>query len=128
MKAFIGPYPNNADRSRTIWVEIDPWDTWSMDYTLAHIILPMLKQLKAKQNGAPHTDDEDVPIELRRSSAPPVEEWVADENYGKRWNWIVDEMIFAFESKMVEDNDTFGSDCVTNGFKLFGKYYEALWT
>ena len=27
------------------YVKIDRWDTWSMDHTLAHIILPMLKQL-----------------------------------------------------------------------------------
>ena len=26
---------------------IHSWDTWNMDYTLAKIILPMLKQLKA---------------------------------------------------------------------------------
>ncbi len=28
------------------YVKIDHWDTWSMDYTLSHIIVPMLKQLQ----------------------------------------------------------------------------------
>ena len=28
------------------YVKIDRWDTWSMDHTLAHIVLPMLEQLK----------------------------------------------------------------------------------
>ena len=42
-------------------VRIDRYDTWSMDHTLADIILPMLKQLDATKHGAPHVDDEDVP-------------------------------------------------------------------
>ena len=40
-------------------IVIDYWDTWSMDHSLAPIILPMLKQLKARQHGAPLVDDED---------------------------------------------------------------------
>ena len=43
------------------YVKIDRWDTWSMDHTLAHIILPMLKQLDKEKHGAPYTNDEDVP-------------------------------------------------------------------
>lgn len=79
------------------YVKIDPWDTWSMDSTLAHIILPMLKQLKASQHGAGWVDDEDVPEELKSTSAPPKEnEYDTDDNHFKRWDWVLDEMIFAF--------------------------------
>ena len=35
-------------------VKIDRWDTWSMDHTLADIILPMLRQLKKSAHGAPN--------------------------------------------------------------------------
>ena len=48
-------------RKQKINVRIDKHDTWSMDHTLAHIILPMLKQLKETKHGAPNVDDEDVP-------------------------------------------------------------------
>ena len=34
------------------YVKIDRWDTWSMDSTLADIILPMLKQLQKDKHGA----------------------------------------------------------------------------
>lgn len=91
-------------RKRKIKVRIDPSDTWCMDNTLAHIILPMLKQLKATKHGAPLVDDKDVPVELRSSSAPPKEnEWDTDANHFKRWDWVIDEMIHAFECELNED-------------------------
>lgn len=135
-------------------VRIDNYDTWSMDHTLAPIVLPMLKQLKATKHGSPLVDDEDVPEELRSTSAPPKEnEYDIDENHHKRWEWVLDEMIWAFEQKSRDDWEgdyyayeddptaTFGLKLVwedregskahqkrmTNGFKLFGKYFEALW-
>ena len=90
-----------SKRKRTVKVKIDRWDTWSMDHTLAYIILPMLKQLKATKHGAPNTDDEDVPEHLRSTAAPSKEnEWDTDDNWFKRWDWIMDEMIFAFECEL----------------------------
>jgi hypothetical protein len=80
------------------YVKIDHWDTWSMDHTLGKIALPMLKQLKDKKHGSPCVDDEDVPEELKSTSAPAKEnEWDIDDNHFKRWDWIMDEMIFAFD-------------------------------
>jgi len=80
------------------YVKIDRWDTWSMDSTLGMIALPMLKQLQASKHGAPFVDDEDVPEELKSTSAPAKEnEWDTDDNHFKRWDWVMDEMIFAFE-------------------------------
>ena len=43
------------------YVKIDKYDTWSMDHSLAHIVLPMLRQLKATQHGSGQVDPEDVP-------------------------------------------------------------------
>ena len=83
------------------YVKIDRWDTWSMDHTLSYIILPMLKQLRDTKHGAPHVDDEDVPEELKSTSAPKKEnEWDTDDNHFKRWDYVLDEMIFAFEHKV----------------------------
>jgi len=86
---------------RVEYVKIDYWDTWSMDHTLGQIALPMLKQLKATKHGSPFVDDEDVPEELRSTSAPPKEnEWDTDDNHHKRWDWVMDEMIFAFTNRL----------------------------
>lgn len=90
-------------RTRTIKIKIHKYDTWSMDNTLAYIILPMLKQLKATTHGAPFVDDEDVPegVGLRSTEALPKEdEYDVDSNHFKRWDWALGEMIFAFECKI----------------------------
>lgn len=113
------------------YVKIDKWDTWSMDHTLAMIVLPMLKQINATKHGAPLVDDEDVPEELKSTSAPPKEyDWDIDDNHFKRWDWVMNEMIFAFEYKLqnsmnIDDNEK--AERAQNGFRLFGKYYQGLW-
>lgn len=124
------------------YVKIDRWDTWSMDSTLAPIILPMLKQLQATKHGAPNVADEDVPEYLRSHMAQPKEnEWDADSLWHMRWDWVLGEMIFAFEKLNEEDweqeffkdktwdkeNWQKVSDRIDNGLLLFGKYYRALW-
>jgi len=80
------------------YVNIDKYDTWSADHTLALIILPLLKKIKEFKHGAPFVDDEDVPEELKSTSAPPKKnEWDTDDNFFKRWDYVLDEMIQAFE-------------------------------
>ena len=83
-------------------IRIDKHDTWDMSSTLAQIILPMLKQLKTTRHGSPNVEDKDVPKELRRThvhltSAP---EWETDANWDRRWEWVMDEMIYAFEAQI----------------------------
>ena len=83
---------------RITYVKIDRWDTWNMDATLSMIVLPMLKQLQASKHGAPFVDDEDVPEEIRSTSAPAKEnEWDTDGNHFKRWDWVLNELIWTFE-------------------------------
>ena len=89
-----------SHKKRKVKIRIDKYDTWSMDHTLALIILPMLKQLHKTKHGAPCVDDEDVPegLGLRSTEAPPKEnDYDIDDNHFKRWDWIMDEMIFAFD-------------------------------
>ena len=118
-------------------VKIDKFDTWNMDVTLAYIIVPMLKQLKEVKHGAPFVDNEDVSDELRASDEDLhtySKNGETDEHYFDRWDYVMDEMIFAFQSKLDEQffsddiiNYDAYSDRINNGFKLFGKYYNVLW-
>lgn len=81
---------------RKIKVRIDEYDTWSMDNTLAHIILPMLKQLKATKHGSPMVDDEDVPEHMRHSDdTEGHDNWI---HY--KWEWVLNEIIWAFEQEL----------------------------
>jgi hypothetical protein len=150
------------------YVKIDYWDTWSMDSTLSPIILPMLKQLRKDKHGAPFTNDADVPERLRSTTKAAIRSkkntWDTDCNHFKRWDWIMDEMIWAFEQLCNDDHDakffsgesdieweknddgtstmkrgpkdtrkfdrkgyTKHQERISNGTRLFGKYYQALW-
>jgi hypothetical protein len=158
------------------YVKIDKYDTWNMDGTLSPIILPMLKQLHANKHGAPNVDDDDVPEELKSTSAPPkASEWDIDDNHFKRWDWAMEQMIWSFEqlqpdfdweeqytsgecdwkfvpvdsegNEVPKDEHKFSEmrhgpnhtykidwegrnkhqERITNGLKLFGKYYQSLW-
>ena len=143
MKVKIGKYPNRrfyhnwlynwfgySPKQRTS-IKIHKYDTWSMDHTLAHIILPMLVQLKGNNHGHPANLEE------------------------QEWDDIMDEMIWAFEQKCRDhwEDDYYGDydedqkngpmvgsfkwidheglkthqERMSNGFRLFGKYYENLW-
>lgn len=149
-----------SKRHRQVYVRIDKYDTWSMDHTLAYIVLPMLKQLQATKHGSPFVDDEDVPQPLR-STAPGArdrceESWDLDEHFHERWEYVLGEMIWAFEQQVDDNSESQFFDHGTkvpgetfedsmnrlkvdevglkayhkrkaNGFRLFGKYYENLW-
>ena len=129
-------------RVQKIKIHIDRWDTWSMDHTLAPIILPMLVQLKETKHGAPMVDMKDVPKELRATKAQQnkyAKSGDVDPKHFERWDWVLDEMIWAFEQKCrdgwPEDYDykwdsegvKSHQDRMTNGFRLFGTYFENLW-
>jgi hypothetical protein len=128
MKVNIGKYHNNG-APRTIKVQIDPWDTVSADHTLALIILPLLKQYRKNLNGAPYVETDDVPPEM-------YQEVDSYDGWNKRWAWVVDEMILAFE-RIVDDDWSTDVPCedwvkeeerIANGLRLFGKYFRGLWT
>ena len=138
----------HSKRNRKIRVRIDCSDTWSMDSTLSYIIVPMLKQLKKVGAGAPWVvDDNDVPDHLKSTNASAVEEWEMDDYHFKRWDWVLDEMIWAFEQVNTSDelanelitgwkiddveehirNRHAAEDRMNRGFILLGKYYSSLW-
>lgn len=141
-----------SKRKRTIKVKIDKYDTWSMDNTLALIILPMLKQLKETKHGSPVVDLEDVPENLRSTTTEEYDQQQTFEFYrqhsieeGKgdihdRWDWVLSEMIWAFEQLNSDKEIEFFSDeewnrdgyekynkRIDNGLRLFGKYFRGLW-
>lgn len=157
MKIYIGRYPKDSSKERKVRIEIAPYDVWNMDHTLSLIIVPMLKMLKEQKQGAPHVDDEDVPHAIKSTSAkPPAEKYELDEFWFQRWEYVMDEMIWAHE-QMIDDkgDDVFYDwsgvdedspvmtqvrtlkvdsdgleayhDRIDNGLRLFGKYYRALW-
>lgn len=155
----------DSKKKRTIKVKVHDYDVWSADSTLAYVIHPVLVKLKETKHGSPFIDDEDVPEELRSTSVPPANDGETDDNFHKRWDYVLDEMIFAFQNVNEDYEDQFWKrqpkidfkqypedegqssvpvrfldhgeldreglkkfeDRMQNGFRLFGKYFRALW-
>jgi len=132
MRVNIRRPPKNPERNQRITVEIEPHDVWSLDWTLAQIIHPALMMLKQQKNGAPWVDPEDVPEELRPTPeelANYEEDARTDELWFDRFDYILDEMIWAFD-QIKQDVNIFSksdSERVDNALRLFGKYYRSLW-
>ena len=94
-------------------IKIDYWDTWSMDHTLSPIILPMLKQLKETKHGSGFIDLEDVPEHMRTTTTEDYDGQMTFDFYSEnvpeghdvhsRYEWALDEMIFAFEH-LIDDS------------------------
>jgi len=113
MKVYLGPYKENRKEQ----IHIHDYDTWNMDDTLAMIILPMLKQLKATKHGVPYMDYEDMPEHLQYISRQYDPRAVGDlfnnwddfdqefERQVEVWDWMMDEMIWAFEQILDDDNN-----------------------
>lgn len=145
MLVKIGRYPGRRSKRYgeppKMTVRVDNWDVWNLDYTLSQVIYPALVKLKEQKMGSPYVDDEDVPENLREADVH------------EKWNWVLDEMIWAFRQKAEGDWEeqyyTLGEPKegeviapfehfdregwlahqkrITNGFRLFGRYYEGLW-
>ena len=138
-------------KNRAETVIIDNYDVWNLDHTLALIIVPALKRLKEVTHGAPFVDNVDVPEDLQTLDNSDLGHWHGtssesekcdDDNYFKRWNWVLDEMIWAFQSKLEDWDEQFFTKSnkifdkkgfnsyfkrINNGFRLFGKYYNGIW-
>jgi hypothetical protein len=93
-------------RKRKVSVHIDGYDIWSADHTLAQIIHPLLVKMREGKHGAPHIDDSDVPKKLRSTEAEnkgDMSVGETDSNYFLRWEYVLDEMIFAFKAHADDD-------------------------
>ena len=146
-------------KKRRVVIRIDDYDVWSADNTIALIAHPLLLKLAENKQGAPFVDDADVPEHLRSTAAPAKEnEWDTDANHFVRWDWVLEEMLFAMgeiangktgEEKFYDHSsvdktqsiskqvdaikiDRAGVDAYTkrvqNGCRLFGVYFQNLWT
>jgi len=120
MKVKIGKYhKNGADRK--INIQIDKYDAWNLDHTLALIIHPALIIFKENSVSYGLVENDDVPESFRTEG----------EVYDiQKWNWVLDELIWTF-GKIINEEDRYTDveteKRISNGLRLFGKYYSNLW-
>ena len=106
MKVKIGKYFKNG--SRRVDIQVERFDSWSLDHTLAQIILPCLVQLREIKQGVP-SEFADVGGEgfSEQSSFDFYKESYSEafELGCKRWDEILDKMIWSFEQIVSENYD-----------------------
>ena len=120
MKVNISKYPKKFTTERKISVQIDDFDTWSLDHTLAIIIYPALVKYKedSKVTGHPCLGSDDV--ESCTSGVCGCE---------TKWQEMLDKMIYSFKSIIDDEfSETAEEKKIQEGLELFGKYYRGLWT
>lgn len=109
---------------QSVYVKIEPWDTWSLDSTLSEVICPALEEFKLRTIAIKHVDNEDLPEHLQIEP----DEYGSTHN-GKGWDFVVDEMIFGFKHGSIEENQPEEVlQRADNGRRLFAKYFHHLWT
>jgi len=107
MKVKLGKY--KKDSSRNIDIEIEKFDTYSLDHTLALIILPALIQLKATKMGVPaefgDAGGADYDSQDSFDFYKEDHNWAFDQKT-KRWEEILDKMIWSFQQIVLDDYET----------------------
>ena len=134
---------------RKIKIKLHRYDTWAMDVTLAHIIVPMLEQLRDTKDGSPYIDNMDVPEQWRMDKEeqaicdncrgyadyPNELDYNRVENkFHGRYKWVLDEMIWAFglyiKDGPLDYDEAVAADQLRrkkHAMYLFGKYFDTLW-
>ena len=146
----------NEHKHRKVQVKLDSYDYWNAGHTIALVALPVLKALQENKHGSAAIDLSDVPETLWPKQLAGPNNQYTDDTVHERWNWALAEMIWAFEQEVNEDDESQfydhslakeDDDLTTqidkikvdregleahqqrkaNGFRLFGKYFQALW-
>ena len=100
MKVDISYYKpgSSKEQVRKNHVVCSERDAWEADWTIPQMVLPLLLQVKKDKRGAPFVDDVYVPEELLSTACAPKEnKWDTDDNWFKRYEYVLDEIIFAMQ-------------------------------
>jgi len=107
MKVSISKFQKND--KRTIDVQIDKFDTWNLDGTLALIILPALIQLKATKMGVPAEFGDAGGADYDMQDSFDFYKDSHKESFDekcKEWDTILDKMIWSFQQIALDDYET----------------------
>ena len=139
LSKFLDKY--NSYQKRKVFIKIDDYDVYDLDYTLSLIIEPALKKLVEDEWLSFKVDNEDLPKELQISddeyklisfthseSDPRLHEiYNRLEQHRK---YVINKMIYAFNilsSTETDEDDEYYKKEIDEGLRLFGKYFRNLW-
>lgn len=115
---------------RDIKIKFHGYDDINMDITMSYILTECVKRHKKYNTGYPLILEEDLqfmPEELRVLQDPTNPD---DDMAMKQWEWVLDEIIWAFDFHAREDCTLFDEKAherFTNAMQLFIRYYTSMW-
>lgn len=131
----------NSYQKRKVYIKIDDYDVYDLDYTLSLIIEPALKKLLNDEWLSFKVDNEDLPKELQISddeyklisftyleNDPRIPEIY--NRLEQQPKYIINKMIYAFNILNSTESDKIKEDYkkeIDEGLRLFGKYFRNLW-
>lgn len=140
LSKFLDKY--NSYQKRKVFIKIDDYDVYNLDYTLSLIIEPSLKKLLDDEWLSFKADNEDLPKELQISddeyklisftyleNDPRLPEIY--NRLEQQPKYIINKMIYAFNILNSTESDKIKEDYkkeIDEGLRLFGKYFRNLWT
>ncbi len=104
MKVNIGKYPKSG--FQRIQVEIERHDTYSLDHTLAYIILPALIQLRESKMGVPAEFSDVGGADYEAQDSFDFYKETHNECFDiacEKWDDILDKMIWSFQQIVCDD-------------------------
>jgi hypothetical protein len=148
MYVRIDDFPEDCEQERVADVQIEEHDLWSLDSTLAMVILAALKKFKeAQQNpfaGTPGKVFHEVEDEIYDCKTIDMfdleeRELLVQTAAQRRWGEILDKMIWSFENIVNEGWVDLPLDVdsqrkireyearLQEGIDLFARYFRSLW-
>jgi hypothetical protein len=126
MKVNIGRYLSTKERK--INIEIENFDTWSLDHTLSLIIWPALIQLKHTKNGIPSDFVNDSAEDYCAQTSFDFMKEDKNEVFQKgcdAWETVLDKMIWSFQEIALGDYDSqYHHGNIRASWKKTGRHYE----
>lgn len=104
MKITMGKFLKKGERK--INIQIDPYDTWNLDHTMAMIIYPALLQLKVVKHGVPSEFAEVGGEDWHNQLSFDFYTETVNESFelsSKKWDDILDKIIWSFQQLSVEN-------------------------
>lgn len=93
-----------SKQKRTVKVKIDNFDYWNAHNTASMILYPLLKMLKEKTHSTFFVKDEDAPEFISSKNAFECGDGVWDSNSTARYQWVMNEILFALECDQPDNN------------------------
>lgn len=118
-------YKNDDSESviDAVHIRVNKEDIWNVDLTVAPMVLALLKGFKEKRQGYPVGLSDNEWSILDTLTLATFSGVYSRNNMDGLWTQIINDMIYAFEKIVAEQNNAYDDPLVTLGTTMFGLFF-----